>query len=894
MDTFTDIQEENRFAMKVNIRWFVIYYLVIVFAFLIISPWVFSSDWVSSSDFHSSIEIIGSFIAIAAGIASLVYFFGLRNRFYLIIGLGFFIAGSEDLVHGILSFERLFAESDVDFTKFVPGTYVAGRIMLALMTIIAPILETLMGRTKNEVYEAATYGFLAIVLGGGLTALAFILPLPNFILPDRFISRPVDFISAILFLIAFFIILRRYLVTKDIFSGFLLASTLFNIGGQVYMSFSKDLYDIFFDLAHLANVFSYIMPGIGISMQGLEEMGSAKSEIIKRQKIEKVLKESQQKYKSLFNKSSDAIVLIDHQGIILELNEKIEEIIGYEKAEIRGKNFFGLPFLSEEGKITAMKYFNLRNTGIDIPTYELEFIKKNGQILFGEINATIIELSDGSKCDLVVIRDITERKIANDALKESEERWKSLIKNSPDTILTVDGDGKILFINRIAPNQSLEEFIGVSVYSFISPDQSEKYKQFLERTFKTGEINANEFFGIDGKWYISRFVPIMKDGQIEKVMIIATDITEQKKYEEKQAQLLSQLSVIINSVGDAILVTDKELRITTANPVFLDLIEDKESNVVGKLINDVVQCVDVDGESDSHMNSHIEETVTKGITTECRSQIEISDGRTRAIGSINSPLKDSKGNIIGVVLSMRDISKEVEIDRMKTEFISTVSHELRTPLTSIKGYIDLILEGDTGDINDLQREFLGIVFDNTERLNNLIDDLLDIEKIESGEVRSNITKVSLSDLLGTTLKSMQTSADKKGLKLSSNIPDGAEIYADKDRIVRLFVNLFSNAIKYTKEGEVFIKLTKMKTIHKVVVRDTGIGISKHDQKKIFTRFFRSDDDYAKSAGGTGLGLSIVKAIVEMHGGKIELKSELNKGSEFIVTFPLNHIPDRKK
>ncbi|MCH7782884.1 PAS domain S-box protein [candidate division KSB1 bacterium] len=501
-------------------------------------------------------------------------------------------------------------------------------------------------------------------------------------------------------------------------------------------------------------------------------------------------------------------------------------------------------------------------------------------------------------------RNVKHRKLAVKALRENEERIRAIISTVIDGIITIDSHGRIEFFNAGAEKifgYKHKEVVGKNVNMLMAQEYSQNHDTYLKNylTTKIPKIigKRREVLGKrkDGSIFpIELGVGEMLIGERTMFTGIITDITDRKKAEEKSNYLLNQLNVILNSVGDAIVVTNNEMRITTVNPVFLDLIEDKESNVVGKLINDVVQCVDDDGEINIHMNSHIVETVTKGITTECRSQIEISDGRTRAIGSINSPLKDSKGNIIGVVLSMRDISKEVEIDRMKTEFISTVSHELRTPLTSIKGYIDLILEGDTGDINDLQREFLEIVFDNTERLNNLIDALLDIEKIESGEVRTNIKKVSLSDLLGTTLKIMQTSADKKGLKLSSNIPDGAEIYADKDRIVRLFVNLFSNAIKYTKEGEVFIKLTKMKTIHKVVVRDTGIGISKHDQKKIFTRFFRSDDDYAKSAGGTGLGLSIVKAIVEMHGGKIELKSELNKGSEFIVTFPLNHIPDRKK
>lgn len=255
---------------------------------------------------------------------------------------------------------------------------------------------------------------------------------------------------------------------------------------------------------------------------------------------------------------------------------------------------------------------------------------------------------------------------------------------------------------------------------------------------------------------------------------------------------------------------------------------------------------------------------------------------------------DSEGKVIGSVKAMRDISKEVEIDRMKTEFISTVSHELRTPLTSIEGYIDLILDGDTGEINELQREFLGIVFQSTKRLENLINDLLDVEKIESGKTQMKVEKISLDNLVKTTVKTMKPVAEKKGLKLISQIEEGIEITGDSDRIIQVLTNLISNAIKFTKKGKVTVVLKLINGNYEMIVQDTGVGISRSDQKELFTKFFRSDDEYTKDAGGTGLGLSIAGDIVKRFGGEIRVKSELNKGSEFRVIIPMGKRRKKQK
>lgn len=264
-------------------------YVAIVILFLAIGPWIFSSNSVSSSDFHSCVEITGSFFAFVAGIACLMYFFGLKSRFFLIVGLGFFVSGSEDLMHGIFSFNRLFSDTGVNLSRFGPGTYAAGRITLAIAIIVAPLVEHLAKRAKNLTREAILYSSIAIALGAGLAALAVTVDLPQFIYPDQLISRPLDFLAAILFLVAFALVWKRYVAERDIFSGMLVAGILLNVAAQVYMSFSKQLFDAFFDLAHYAKVFSYMTPMLGISMQGLEEIKKSNRQVAERRRAEKAL-----------------------------------------------------------------------------------------------------------------------------------------------------------------------------------------------------------------------------------------------------------------------------------------------------------------------------------------------------------------------------------------------------------------------------------------------------------------------------------------------------------------------------------------------------------------------------------------------------------------------------
>ncbi len=227
-----------------------------------------------------------------------------------------------------------------------------------------------------------------------------------------------------------------------------------------------------------------------------------------------------------------------------------------------------------------------------------------------------------------------------------------------------------------------------------------------------------------------------------------------------------------------------------------------------------------------------------------------------------------------------DVEYLKRLERIRTEFLGNVSHELRTPIFSIQGYIETLLNGAIND-EKVNKNFLTKANQHTINLNNLLNDLIDISMIESGEMRMSFRYFPVKDYLEHIVNEMKPVADEKnvGLILEPVIKK-LQLFGDKNKLKQVFVNLLMNAIKYTEAGNVKIIVEEEEQFGKIIIRDTGIGIPPEDIPRIFERFFRVDKARSKSVGGTGLGLAIVKHIVEAHGSIVEVKSEPGKGSEF--------------
>jgi PAS domain S-box-containing protein len=251
-----------------------------------------------------------------------------------------------------------------------------------------------------------------------------------------------------------------------------------------------------------------------------------------------------------------------------------------------------------------------------------------------------------------------------------------------------------------------------------------------------------------------------------------------------------------------------------------------------------------------------------------------------------------RNEFLGTVSIFRDITHEVEVDRLKSEFVATVSHELRTPMTSIKGYADLLLMGAAGALNENQTHFLEIVSSNTERLSILVNDLLDISRMEAGRVSLSLQPLDLREIaesvMGEVARHSKVEKREMDLKLDAP-PDLPRVYGDLERVHQILNNLLDNAYRYTPEkGHLTVHLKKVEDEVQVDVIDNGVGIAPKDQDRIFERFFRGENPLVLATPGTGLGLPIVKQLVNMHKGRIWMKGTgiAGEGSTFSFTLPL--------
>jgi PAS domain S-box-containing protein len=268
-------------------------------------------------------------------------------------------------------------------------------------------------------------------------------------------------------------------------------------------------------------------------------------------------------------------------------------------------------------------------------------------------------------------------------------------------------------------------------------------------------------------------------------------------------------------------------------------------------------------------------------------QCRHKDGHVFWSENIGAPLRDPEDRLLGFLVAGRDITERLQAESAKQEFISTVSHELRTPLTSIKGSLGLIRSGTTGQLPDKLKSILDIAYKNSDRLELLVNDILDMEKIEAGRMDFHIEAVNIVSLVEEAIVANKGYGDEYGVTFIRGTMEEALADGDKDRLMQVLSNLMSNAAKFSPGGkQVELSVTSLGKAVRVSVKDTGPGIPEEFRGRIFGKFSQADSSDTRQKGGTGLGLSITKAIVEQHGGAIGFETEVGVGSTFFFTLPV--------
>ena len=407
---------------------------------------------------------------------------------------------------------------------------------------------------------------------------------------------------------------------------------------------------------------------------------------------------------------------------------------------------------------------------------------------------------------------------------------------------------------------------------------------FLVSTFDDIGLSAEDFLRIGVFVIISISIATIVD-QLEK----NKRSLHQSLIKERESQ--ARIRAVNDSVNEALLLISKDQRILDLNQQFGKMFGVPHDNVLNQQLGDVQTMFDqIFAESNELFDLIMRTSIDS--TEEFSKYVKQNWPQKRELFLYSTPINDAVG-FLGRLFVFRDVTHEREVDRMKTEFVSLVSHELRTPLTSIKGYTELVLDGDAGEIDEEVEEYLSIVYKNAERLVALVNDLLDISRIESGRVQLNIEPVDLNEITQIVTATMQQSIQEKQQILDVAIDPGAiNVLGDKSKLIQVLTNYVSNAYKYTQPGgHISIQIQRQGEFAYVSIRDDGFGISQEDQARLFTRFYRVDNSMTREVGGTGLGLSIVKQLITVMGGEIGVESELGKGSNFWFTVPLAGKPE---
>jgi len=349
--------------------------------------------------------------------------------------------------------------------------------------------------------------------------------------------------------------------------------------------------------------------------------------------------------------------------------------------------------------------------------------------------------------------------------------------------------------------------------------------------------------------------------------------------EDLEAQLTeisedrARLQAVLSSMAEGVLVVDQECKILLMNAAIERMFLLEASDVLGRPLIEVLR----------HRQLHqlVQRVLESG--TDQSEEVVMSIPEERVF-SVQASVSEKGG--VAAVLVFHDVSNLKRLERIRKDFVANVSHELRTPLTSIKGYIEALIDGAKDDPQKCA-EFLGIIQKHSDQLNALLADLLQLSTIESGQYQWQRGIVLIPEMIDKAVHLLQPQARKKGQEISTGLAEGVgTLTGDADKLIQVLINLIDNAIKYTPNGgRIRVEARQREDAVEIAVSDSGIGIPAKEIPRIFERFYRVDRARSREMSGTGLGLSIVKHIIEAHGGKVSVESQVGKGSRFVVTLP---------
>ncbi len=644
---------------------------------------------------------------------------------------------------------------------------------------------------------------------------------------------------------------------------------------------------------------------------------AAARDITAQKRLEDQLRDQQNYNRSLIESSVDALMTVDPSGVITDVNEQTVKLFGFNRRQLIGSPF--VDYFTDPGRAEA----GVRQTfdAGAVVNYELVARAKSGRKIPVSFNAAVFRDTTGAVGGiLAAAREITQQKQIEEELREQQTYTRGLIESNIDALMTTDTLGVITDVNRQmceVTGSSREELIGTPFKDYFTDPR--RAEDGIRRVLTEDRVTNYELTirARDGKeTVVSYNATTFKgaDGRLRGVFAAARDITAQKQLEEQitqRNQELTEATTFLNNVLESsteysIIAKDLEGDVLTWN-------EGARRNY-GYSADEMV------GQRNSRI-LHVPEDIASGRVQELL-QTAFQTGKAEGVfervrksgqrftASVAVTLRrDASGVPIGYLLISKDITEQKtleeqlrrkneeleeqyrrvqEANRLKSEFLANMSHELRTPLNGIIGFAELMYDGKVGPVSSDHKEYLGDILTSARHLLQLINDILDLSKVESGKMEFRPEPVHLGDVIGEVRDILRTLAAQKRIRVESAVvPDLTDVVTDPAKLKQILYNYVSNALKFTPEdGSVTVRVTAESAAEfRIEVEDTGIGIRPEDIARLFVEFQQLDASTAKKYPGTGLGLALTKRIVEAQGGRVGVRSSPGHGSTFYAVLP---------
>ncbi|MBU2928289.1 PAS domain S-box protein [Winogradskyella psychrotolerans] len=631
-----------------------------------------------------------------------------------------------------------------------------------------------------------------------------------------------------------------------------------------------------------------------------------------------------QMLRSLIETSDEFIGLATLEGKPLYLNtngrklvglntdlETVDSIIDFFPAVYKDRIINEhLPHVFKHNRWSGEVHLQNFETGDLIP------IEKSGLLIRDPETNTPIALG-------IVAKDITERKEAEEQLKNSELLFRRLSANAPVAIFQSDKDGKCNYVNEEwlkYSGQTYDEALGYGWSNAIHPEDKNMVLEQWQKSIVSNERLLQDFRLLhkngDVRWISAKAVGVFDSNkEVTSYIGILNDITDRKTVEAQILKSEKYLENIINNIADPVFVKDEQSHILLVNDAFCKLLNISKKDILGKTLAENVSLI----EQEEFLKID-KQVIATGIANVNEETMTFNNNESRIISTKKTRFVDSGGAIflIGVIRDITERKKaEIELenyknnleklvetrtaelekekvkaqsaDLMKSAFLATMSHELRTPMNSIIGFTGILIKELAGPLNEEQKRQLSMVKNSGEHLLSLINDILDISRIEAGKLKVTYYPFDYLTSLEKTIEFLQPQASAKGLILRTEIAEmDITLVSDERRVEQIFLNLLSNAIKFSNTGTIRVKVEVVDDFVITQVIDEGIGVQKKDLVRLFMPFVQLEVGLNRNHEGTGLGLAICKNLIEKLGGTLQVSSELGVGSNFTFRLPIKH------